>query len=1069
MAQEFPLIKRKIRVPQRRRSQIRRQRLLDYLYANIQQKLILVAAGAGYGKTSLLIEFAHDSDLPICWYSLDASDNHTLNFVEYLTAAIRQRFPQFGDSILSFLRQYQGPSENIEPFIRLFISEIEDHTDDYFVLVLDDFHEVIESEPVNALLDGLLRYLPEHCHLILASRGVPRRLTLTRLASRGQVSGLGVEHLAFTTKEIAAVLRELGYDNVSEEQLDEIAKRSQGWITSILLAAQRNGDSVGHELAALTGASGGVFDFMAEQVLTEQPLDIQTFMLESALLEEMTSPLCNALLGTSDAARRLPDLAARNLFIFPLDAEGNAFQYHQLFREFLVAKLEQDRPERYRELCLTKAGLLVHEGQWPQAIESFMAIRAHQQAAEAIEIAAQDTYNTGHWSRLASWIDALPPDVCQEHPRLLFFRAKVAIDTGALEDASLLLDKAHDLYTKREDELGAARVLVQQGVVQRLRGRTTEAIGFCEAALQRAGGRDHLVATQAHHNIGLAYALQGEYGPAVDGLQRALQCAEANGDDTNAAFIANDLATSEMNRGRLLAARKSFHQALLSWRRIGNPNGLAIALQGLGMVHHYLGRYAEAENRFLESLEKSLQMNDKRVAAYTKASYGDLLRDTGRYDRALKAYQEAHEMATATHTTSLLIYVLASSSIAHRFKGALADARRVLTEALDQTDPARMLYETGLCYLSEGILAYDREELDKAQQSLEQALERFVSVESVRDQGRAHLYLAALSLRRQDAATARQSLTSVSECIKHLGSCQFIVGEGPDVLPLLRSAQEYGLDGLDYTRIHADLAQLYPDASLAPFVQLVSTSVPLEFMALDGGRILRNGKAVGGWESAAARVMAFLLAEYPQGLRRDKIIDTLWPEINLSRGNSQFHSTLYRLRRVLSKEAVICEDNLYRINPDWESRYDVSEFEHLSSRGQGDDRAAHLARVQGIALCHTPFFEACEGEWCDQMRRALETELVELMIREARYQAQQAAIDTAEGLYLRTLGVDSLDERAHRGLMWCKNRRNDRAGALRQYQSCVRLLENEIGVTPSPETTQLYQAIRDSLAAPPLL
>lgn len=206
----YPLIHTKIKTPRRRQNLLHRERLVDFLHDNIHNKLILIAAGAGYGKTSLLIDYAHDTDLPVCWYSLDANDAHPLTFLEYLVASIRSRFPNFGEPILQALREHTGPVEAVEPFVRLLIHEIEEQVQQYFVIILDDYHEVIENESVNALIDGLLRYLPEHCHIVLASRGIPRRLTLTRLAARQEVVGLGVEHLRFTPDEIQTLLGSLG-------------------------------------------------------------------------------------------------------------------------------------------------------------------------------------------------------------------------------------------------------------------------------------------------------------------------------------------------------------------------------------------------------------------------------------------------------------------------------------------------------------------------------------------------------------------------------------------------------------------------------------------------------------------------------------------------------------------------------------------------------------------------------------------------------------------------------------------------------------------------------------------
>jgi len=1069
MLDRLPLISRKIRVPRRRPHQVQRQRLLDLIHANIQNRLILVAAGAGYGKTSLLIDFAHDTELPVCWYSLDPSDNHPLYFIEYLNAAIHERFPDFGASIVARLSRHEGPAEDIDSYIRLFINEIEENTDDYFLLVLDDYHEVIQSEAVNALLDGILRYLPENCHILLASRGIPRQLTLTRLTSQAQAFGFGVEDLAFTTGEVGQVLAELGYGDLSAAQVSEIARRSEGWITGILLAAQSQRGGAAQELVDLTGASGGVFDFMAEQVLARQPDAVQQFMMDSAVLDEMTAPLLDALLGRHDSALLLRDLEARSLFIFSLDAERSTYLYHQLFREFLEARLKTEQPQRHRELSMAKAELLVNQGKWPQAISSLLSVRAYDEAADAIEITALETYNSRGGGQLAGWIGQLPHPVLVQHPRLIYYQGRHALNVGNLDEATEFLEDAHRRYVERGDERGIARTLVQQGVCLRLRGQLDAAVQKCRQALDLAQDAFPLVETQAHHNIGLASYFQSRFEDSRRELQIALQAARANGDDTNAAFVANDLATVEVGRGNLESARASYHQALLPWRRLGNPEGLAIALNGLGMVYHYLGQYADAEQHLTASIERALLGGRRRVAAYGLASRGDLWCDTGRHEQALADYDRARELAIDTRTENLAVYALVGQALAQRGLGHPDRAGSLLTEAMDQLDATTMVQERGLCRLAQGMLHFDAQQYDLADERLTEALNASLQTESVRDQGRTRIYLAAAAYRQGHRERVAQHLVKLFECVETLGSHQFIVAEGPDMLPLLQRAQEGGRLLFDWTRIRSDLAQLYPDAALLPVVQVVQNTLPLELLGLNGGRVLLAGEPVGGWETDTARVMAFLLAAYPMGLGRDRIIDLLWPETALSRGNSQFHTTLFRARRVLGKPTIVNEHKVYRLKPEGDYRYDVAEFERLQQLGQGEDATAHLARVQSIALYRTPFLESSDGEWPEQVRRSLELSLVESMIKEGRYQLDQGGIDTAEGLFLRTIAIDSLDERAHRGLMWCRYQRRDRAGALRQYERCVHVLMDELGEQPSSVTRQLLEGIRANQATRAML
>ncbi len=1084
----YPPIRTKIRTPRRHPDLVRRQRLLDFVHGAIQHKLILVAAGAGYGKTSLLIDYAYDTDLPVCWYSLDAHDAQVSTFVEYLVAAIRERFPHFGGPVLQALAAQGGAEFDIEPFVRLLIREIEEQIHEYFVLILDDYHTVLDSEGVNALLDGLLLYLPEQCHIILATRGIPRRLTLSRLAAQRQVVGQSAYELAFTHEEIHALLATLGIDDLDEASVQRLAERSEGWVTGIILAAQTDPGAT-RELVRLSGASGGVFDYMAEEVLSRQRQEIQDFALRSAVCTEMSPPLCDALLGTENSAQLLRELSEQNLFTATLDHEGNWYQYHQLFREFLLARLERKAPRECRRLRLRLAALMAERGRWGQAIDSYIAAGAFADAAQSIELVAQETFERGEWDRLQGWIDELPPAIMDAHPRLLLYRGKLHAERGELAPAMELCRRSQEAFAQRGDEVGAARALAQQAVIERFRGHLTEAIALCRQALD-AQARDPIAAILAQHNIGICHSMQGHVAEGVSELHEALLLAERHADDTSAGYIAHDIGLAELNRGHLAAGRQSLHRALMIWRRVGNPSSLAISLQGLGIIHHYLGEYIEAENRLQESLAKALDAGDQRVAAYTIVSQADLYRDMGRFAEADETYQRGLTVATASGASHLAVYALASRGYAQRLMGETVLAHQLVIEALDNVSP-EMPLERGLCHLYLGVLAVDAQDDQEGREQLEMAAEILERIEAKRDLGRALLHLARLEWLEGETRFVER-LRRVADLAQELGSSQFVTAEAlpggkgdRSMLDLLLHAREAritllareALRTFDWADEPADDEAL-PDR-MAAHQPVAPVSVPrpvkpLEFLGLDGGQVFKERIAVQDWESMVARTMLFLFLSHPRGLRRERAIDLLWPEVSAARGNSLFHSTLYRVRHALYKDMIVhAPGGIYRINPEREYRYDVDEFQRLARLGLNQEEASSasmqaMARARALALYRRPFLETCEYDWCDQIRRSLEDTLLDLLYAQARHIALKGSPDEAETLYARALHINPFDERAHRGIMWSRGVRGDRSGALRQFQDCREILADEMGIDPEAETMDLYiRLLEGSPSAPP--
>ena len=200
MAPGGPLLVTKTLIPRRREDTVTRRRLLDALHQHIDRRLLLVIASAGSGKTTLLVDFAHEVDIPVGWYTLDPGDRDLKVFFTYLVEAVRRRFPGFGQQTSALLEHVKDPAREIPSLVAAFVNDLYADVQDFFTLVIDDYHCVDESPLVNQAVDELLRFLPENVRLVLSSRTIPR-ITLSRLAARLQVFGLGMVDLRFTGDE----------------------------------------------------------------------------------------------------------------------------------------------------------------------------------------------------------------------------------------------------------------------------------------------------------------------------------------------------------------------------------------------------------------------------------------------------------------------------------------------------------------------------------------------------------------------------------------------------------------------------------------------------------------------------------------------------------------------------------------------------------------------------------------------------------------------------------------------------------------------------------------------------
>ena len=311
---------------------------------------MIISAPAGYGKTSLLVDFVHHLEYRACWYAIDELDHDLLRFVAHFISSIQVRFPEFGRSNLGLL-SVPAPRTELtwDMLVAAAVNHIYDHISEHFVVVLDDFHLIDDSRQVNQFLSRFLQTVGENCHLFVASRTLLTLPDLPLLVARAQVAGMSVEELSFKTDEIQALFLQNERQVLPTELAREMVRKTEGWIAGLLLSSQLDRGAADRR-GMLRVAGIGLYDYLAQQVMEKQPADVREFLLRTSLLEEFTAAFCAEVIGSAlnlelnwDA---LMDAALRNnLFILPVDEELVTLRYHHLFLEFLQHRMQEERPE----------------------------------------------------------------------------------------------------------------------------------------------------------------------------------------------------------------------------------------------------------------------------------------------------------------------------------------------------------------------------------------------------------------------------------------------------------------------------------------------------------------------------------------------------------------------------------------------------------------------------------------------------------------------------------------------------------------------------------------------------
>jgi ATP/maltotriose-dependent transcriptional regulator MalT/DNA-binding SARP family transcriptional activator len=1052
----------KVLLPQRRGDVLTRQRLLDRLYDMVDRKLVLVSAPAGYGKTTLLVDFAHDLEHPVCWYALDRSDHDPRVFLEHLVLSLHHRFPDFGERTRQALAANPDFTHGAPGVVNVLINEMVEVIPWWFVLVLDDYHRLGEAPEVGAILARLLTYQTDQFLLIIASRTVPALPFIIQLTARGEVGGLGQEELRFRANEIQRLLAQNYNLQIPDREAEELAAQSEGWITGILLTAHMMWRDILEGLVRARTSDQPVYDYLAQEVFACQEPPVQAFLTASSTLQEMSPALCQEALGLEEAKHFLKLLEERNLFITRL--EGEWYRYHHLFQEYLQARLRREEESRWIELHRRAAHWFEAHQQAEEAVHHYLTVGAYEDAVRVMEGAARDMFVASRLETLTDWGAALPTELRQRAPRLALFQSRAADMLGRWEEALALTEVAERGYRACGDCQGLAYVLLHRCQVWQEQGRFQEALALGQEALSLIEETGVPVAYEAYRILGMSRLALGRLEEAEAHLRQALTYSLEQGSDYAQASVQHALADCLWRQGRWAEAVAVQRQAVATQRRLGNPAALAGALNDLGFYLYLTGEYGEALRLFEETLELARRSSHRRHEAFALVSLGELTRDLGALERAMEACQEGIAIADELGDGFLSAYGREALGLAYRCRRDYTLARAAIEQAMERAEGQRSEYQLGRYGASLGLVMAEAGEVEAGLAELARARQRLERIGARGELARARFFTAWVLFRDGQKAEALTILQQVLATADSPSRDFLFVVEGRWALPLLERAHAQGIGGEELAALLAR-ARAFDHAAQAILQQVSlpeAEEEPLYIFGFGRGRVERGGKEIpsSDWGAAATRQLLFyLLTHSPQS--REQIGAALWPELPALKMKASFHTTKFRLNRALGREAVYFDGHCYQIHPGLNYWFDVEEFEQLLKRAEPGRRVERLR--QAIALYQGDFLEGCYANWClvtrDKLRERCLGALDELAQRLLARRQYRQAIQTLR----RGLEMDELREKFHRQLMRAYALSGRRSQALAQYRRCAEILERELSATPSPETTALYHRILEGL------
>jgi LuxR family transcriptional regulator, maltose regulon positive regulatory protein len=1066
--EQIPISKTKIIVPHRRPELLSRTRLLESLKALLDNKLLLLSAPAGYGKTSLLIDLASHVDMPVCWLSLDLLDRDPQRFLAYLIASLAEQFPKVGETSRVQLHQLRSMEEDAEAILVTLTNELYENAENDFLLIIDDFHLLDEAPIIASLVNRFLQLVDENCHLLLSSRTLPELDDVTLMVAREQVAGLSHVDLAFIPREVQALYAQNHHQHLSDEMASEFVDQTGGWITGMVLS----------NLPGVARVSGvDTFSYLGRQVLDQQPEDVRLFLLRTSLADEFSAEFCETVLGSLYPSQEnwytlMGWILEKNLFVLPLGVDGRWLRYHPLFREFLQARLREERQQEVQPILQRMVMAYEKAGEWEKAYFACKQLNDPEALANVVEKAGS-TMLLAAFVTLESWINSLPPFLLRIRPGLISLRGPLLAMKGNLGESNDLLNTAIAMYRKNQDVPGLAMTLVRRAHTLRLLGKYDASLRDVEEAMKLTESDLALQAlyAEALRVKGVNLYRLGQSRLAIDELEHSLLLYTQLKETGSVPPLLVETAMVHAAVGNVELAKTSYQKALKILQVEKNLYLQAETLNNLAFLYHQIGEYELAAETYESGIECAHSGHNQRAEALILTGLGDLYSEIEEYEAAGQAYEQAESIAAGLSGDFITNYLVLARANMALLQGNSDAALEILRSFQKRLKVNPSTYERGLWSLLEGRTHLLKHETRKAISFLKDGKDCFTQdgreaetlwclvwliaafeLAGQRENARMQ-FRELMGLRNKSSHALLITLYQASAWLKTLQGDPEI---GRGLSGLLDKSSQLGERIISVRRVlrrHAQSIQM-PAASLV-------------IRAFGRAEVSVNGRVIlmSEWRTKSVRDLFFYFIFRQEALTKEQIGEALWPETTDPQAlKARFKDEIYRLRRAVGRTVIVFDEVYYRFNRTLDYEYDVEAFESCMARARrARDAVRRIEWYQkAVDLVHGPYLNETDTPWVLEERERLgqmyESALEEL----ARLYLNTNQLDRCLSISQIALARNRYNEGVYQLQMRAYAALGDRAAVVRCYQACKSVMHEGLGISPSVEIETLYQDLTAS-------
>jgi len=1069
------ILKTKIVPPALSSRVLQRSLVEEQLLESTRYRLAILQASAGYGKSTVLASLAwnQSSQIPTVWYQLSKEDSNAPAFLRYLLYATLQVFPEMQHLPLQLLENWdtsQGPLPS-QTIIDQFINALNELAEPV-LYILDDIHLVLENEEIALLLDRLISLAPIRVHFLLSTRHPIKLPNLFRWQSQGEVLSLDQGTLAFSPQDIQDLyLQQYNYE-LTPHEINRLHQETEGWALALQVIWQslRSGAaaSVEEALSHQAATMEHLFTILIHEVLEKQTEDVQDFLWSSATLRVMTADACNALRESQDSEAMLDYLMRQDLFVVNLG--DNALRYQHIFHQLLRQQADDTQQQVWHRRA---AQYFASLGDSESAIYHAFHARQYDLAAQLLADHGADLLRAGNLVSLGEHLDNLPPESLSKHPILVNFLGDLARLKSSFQEALGWYEQAESLWRDRGQLAEVGRALRGQARIYLDTVNPSRASELLQHALRLSDGTDDRAATARLYellaenklNAGKPHEAEVYQQKAVEVLQEGPSVSELH-------------YRVLLRTGKLTEARAKLETRAKEEREqpVQTPRSHRETLLVLSLIYAFQGEAESAYQSALEGTQRGVELGSPFMKAVGHIRQGHaltLLPGKDHYELSLAEYDKAVQTSHSLAIPRLRVEAHWGLCRAYGYQGEIESATRNADLAIDIALKAGDEWIASLVRLTMGANLVQAGRYESASTWLKEAQRGFHECSDPFGTALVRLW-RCLSLFEQNEhkRLPGEMKELLAGCKKH--DYRFLFTRptllGPpserELVPLLVLARDEDWEGSFARELLNEIG--LPEIIIHPGYQLKVHTLGKFNAWLGADEIPQNG-----WQRAKSRqLFQIFLTFHGTPLEREQIYEYLWPGASPEASDRNFKVALSSLYRVLepnrtagSESAfIIRHDSRYYLRPEADLWLDVEEFLKLAGQGQQllveePEEAIQvlesaLSLYQGDYLPDTRYeiWAASRREQLSVMYLQAADHLCELYLKD--HNAEQII-----HLCQHILAEDNCWERAYRHLMAAYDQLGDHGQVARTYQRCVEVFQNELGISPSPETQASFQTL----------